>query len=63
MVVIKAIVLTTCLSRKAGVFKGGLSYEEIGTKYFDFLIMPLWLLILTTHCSLPGTKVEKLPIS
>lgn len=39
--VIKAIVLTTCQSRKAGVFKGGLSYKEIGTKYCDFSVMHL----------------------
>lgn len=47
--VIKAIVLTTCQSRKAGVFKGGLSHEEIGTKYFDFSVMSLWLFIFTTQ--------------
>lgn len=61
--VIKAIVLTTCQSRKAGVFKGGLSYKEIGTKYCDFSVMHLWLFIFTTRCSLLGAKLEKFPIS
>lgn len=60
---IKAIVLTPCQSRNAGVFKGSLSYKEIGTKYFDFSVMCLRLFIFTTRCSLLGTKGEKLPIS
>lgn len=41
MAVVEAIVLTTCQSRKAGLFKGGLSYKEIGTEYLDFSVMHL----------------------
>lgn len=61
--VIKAIVLTTCRSRNAGVFKGSLSYKEMRTKYFDFSVMRLWLFIFTAQCSLLGAKGEKPPIS